>query len=345
MIIDNLSEWFTGKDTFKILPYIIAAIGALAFYFFGWLLYKKRNLETAEDIAGFKVLNPILKYLLTYLVTVFSISASFGFLTTVILSVITYFGCEMLLKKSMKVWKKSYKGYCVFAVAFIILAVAFANTSFFGFETYCPKAENVESAIVYNSYRRYYATAASPSFTDPELIKDITEIHSKVLSDEYRYGKNPRNGSHREPLSIKYKLKNGSTVSRVYWIEESKLDVMLRELYIYDEYKTSVLTFLNTMEKGVLTYSDMHLNKVDDSERKIYGDDACRELHEALCKDLLELDYDGIYYGDYVGISVTMEVYVDGDEESHPQYDRDSMDIREGFTNTINWLRENGYLE
>jgi len=56
-------------------------IAAIALFVLAWAFYKKRNLETSEDVAGFKALNPIFKYLVTFLaaISAFSLFSSFMF--------------------------------------------------------------------------------------------------------------------------------------------------------------------------------------------------------------------------------------------------------------------------
>jgi ABC-2 type transport system permease protein len=145
---------------FDFLKLGIIILISLCFYVFGWLLYKKRRMETAEDVAAFRCLNPVYKYLITFIAAL----STFGILSgaiaekplvpvifTFAVSFVAYFAVEMVLRKSLKVWG-TYKGYAAFVVVFSAMICIFAFTSFFGFETRVPKLENIEEVGIYEYY-------------------------------------------------------------------------------------------------------------------------------------------------------------------------------------------------
>ena len=80
-------------------------------------------METSEDVAPFAILNPIYKYAVTFMAALGAYAIFFQifdnnnfamFVSVAIVTVIAYFGCEMLLRKTFNVWH-SYKGFCIFA--------------------------------------------------------------------------------------------------------------------------------------------------------------------------------------------------------------------------------------
>ena len=338
MFADNIDVWFTeGMTTGEILKMLVFAGSATALYALGWLLYKKRNLENAEDVAGFKVLNPIFKYLLTFMVTLASISADWNILTTVILTAVTYFGCEMLLKKTMKVWK-SYKGLALFAALFIVFAGYIAFGSFFGFEKYVPSADTVEQALIYNSHGNYTLNSTE-YYKNPDLIADITEIHKEIVTDsKYFYRKNPGWRHNYELLRIKYQMKNGKTVSREYRIPNDAFE-FLKKLYKYEEFKGQNVLLLRLKNNGYLYYIHSEISFTDKDAQTVEHAQI-EQLHRALCDDLAALDYEQLYSGKYMNCSVSITV-----DSEFMGRQREAIDIREDFTNTLNWLRENGYME
>lgn len=338
LFTDNIDRWFvSGMAADEIIKILVSVGCAIILYAFGWLLYKKRNLENAEDIAGFKVLNPIFKYLLTSIVALASISAEWLVLTTIILTVVTYFGCEMLLKKTMKVWK-SYKGFAVFATVFIVFAGYIMNGSFFGFETYVPDAGQVQEAIIYNTYGNF-PLGGSEYYSDPGLIKDITEIHRGIVtSEKYFYKENPRWGENREALRIEYVMKNGGIVSRQYWIDKDEFKTF-QDLYKYEEFKkTNELLLVFETKPGVI-YKNAEINYFNRATEYIpHGQ--ISDVHKALCTDIKSMNYEQLHNGEYMDCSIMIEVDTGGSG-----YQTCSIDIREDFTNTLNWLKANGYIE
>ena len=100
----------------------------------GLLLYKRRHMEVATDVVSFNIVKPIFKYSAT-----FCSSALLGTIIVEILNLnqnltgyiaayltggfIGYFVCEMLLRKTFRVFK-AYKGFVVYGLILIILFTA-----------------------------------------------------------------------------------------------------------------------------------------------------------------------------------------------------------------------------
>ncbi|MBR5586610.1 MAG: hypothetical protein IKW02_01475 [Clostridia bacterium] len=337
MWFDYVNAWFsTGMPMVDVVGFIISAVCAVLFFLFGWALYKNRNLENAEDIAGFKVLNPIFKYLVTFLVTLLSCGADWNILTTVILTVVAYFGTEMLLKKSMKVWK-SYKGLAVFAVIFLACMSYIVYGGFFGFEKRVPSPEKVEQAKFFSYYEDYFDDDDT-FYQTPELVAEITELHRAIVTDD-RYYSNVDHHFSGEYIEIEYIMKDGRRISREYNVPKSFFE-KIRGFYKYEEFKEKNVGIIIGMNDAERYYTNAEINFTDKKKNCYIPPDRIKQLHRALYDDIMALDYDGIYHGKYMDCSVTISSAL-----PNIRYFEDSIDIREGFTNTINWLRENGYME
>ncbi len=125
---------------------LILTIGAVIIYILGFILYKKRNVESAGNFAAYRVMNPIFKYAICAFGTLITFSILYyadfehNFYMAVILfavSFILYFATEMVLKKNLKVFG-AYKGYLVFAGAFILLNLFMEFTGVYGYEKRVP---------------------------------------------------------------------------------------------------------------------------------------------------------------------------------------------------------------
>ena len=234
-IVMNLSySHFMDKMTpIKIAEFII--IPALI-YVASYYLYKHRKSETATDVAGFSCLQSVFKYMVTLLASLFvfaiftDLNSQIGglIITVFIISVIAYFGCEMLIKKTVNVFR-SYKGYIAFVLVFSAFVSVFAFTSFFGFEKRVPAIEDVDSVAVYN----YYHNHKEPFTDDEKIIKFALSEHAKLTREiplvaERRYDTN---------FHIRYKLKDGSELNRKYPVTNEYVCAIMNKLYENYEYK------------------------------------------------------------------------------------------------------------
>ena len=309
---------------------------SVVLYVAGYFIYKFRHVETSEDVAGFKVLNPILKYTITFIGTlaVFSIfttfiaykTALFTFLV-ILASVVLYFGSEMILKKTLKVWH-SYKGYLAFGVAFTAFILFRGLTSVFGYETYVPEIAGVEQAAIYN----YYYQEKEPFIKNEELCKYIIKVHSEFADDEYRSILN-HDAFHDTRIHIAYKMKNGKTITRRYGISFTKLDEIMKEVYKYPEYKEACLEVFRNDIRDVV---DVDINGQEIGK----SIDEMGELLECIKKDMEKLEYPDIhmYKHEDCLASISMRYLADDDAISYVH-----INITEKYTNTIKWIIDAGY--
>lgn len=329
-------------------------LAALVLFALALILYKKRNLETSEDVAGFKVLNPIFKYLITFLAAIcaFSLFSSFigmqpgvFVLILAIVSVVAYFASEMVLKKTLKVWK-SYKGFLVFAAAFVLMTCLFAFTSFFGYETRVPSPDEVKSVAVYNYYNY-----DEPYVEGDEVIENAVNVHKKLIDKAKIYTIKPYDRGYHTRIHIKYKLDNGKEIQRAYWIDEPERYEIIGGLYQFAEYRLAHEGLVSENPEDIYRinmYSNSGDNVILTDPEEIKG------LHEAISKDLMSLDYNEIYT-DYNSTHFSFEI-------SRPQnFGKDStlpytemaearieyadLSINTNFKNTNKWLHENGYTD
>ena len=336
------------------IPWYIAAAAVL--YAASWFLYKKRGMETAEDIAAFKVLNPVYKYFVTFIGTLavyaifntfFSENPVIFFAVVLVLSVVIYFACEMLLKKTFRVWG-SYKGYLCFGGAFAVIICIFAFTSFFGYETRVPAVEDIEKAAVYN----YYYRSDEPYVGNSDIIEYAVDNHSRLIEQRGIID----NDNDYTRVHFKYQLKNGKTIYRVYNVSPDTNKAIMAGLYQNDDYVTA---------NEAIFRDDKLLRVVFDEGSKIYIPDLNKaaEFVECVRKDVLALEYNQMYINhNYwnIGFEIQYEMTrepVDGPVETvASSYIHDGMvlpessyidyehfNINANYTNTINWLRNNGY--
>ncbi len=336
---DNMNRKSAETFGWGIFLWLMAL--SAVFYVLAYCLYRKRRMETAEDIAAFACLNPIYKYVLTFLTAL----GTFGLLSqqiyyhpmlpvtvTIILSFIVYFAIEMMLKKSLKVWNK-WKGYGAFLAAFAGLMCFVVFTSFFGYETRVPETQEVEKVAIYE----YYYQDEKPWLSDSEIIECAVETQKK-LTEKSRIVDFPgQKQGYFSGINIRYMLKNGQEIIRRYDVTENELFEINEELYKSETYKKRTLELFAAEGKEIYEiYIAGHSMVIDDKEK-------AQELFAALKADVLALDY-----SEYSGGSWDADVNIEYVEQGQNEYDESrfgyaNMSINSNFKNTMNWLRENGF--
>ena len=327
---------------------VIFCVIAMALYLLSGILYKKRRMETAEDVAGFNCLNIIFRYLVTFVgaISTFAILAYSIYenpvslwITVFVVSAVIYFGAEMLLKKTLRVWK-SYKGYIGFLVAFSGILCVFAFTNFFGFETNVPRSEKVESVAIYEYYRE-----RKPISKDDEIIAKAIAVHSSMLKEKEILSKR----EYKTRIHIEYSLRNGKEINRVYPIDEDTLHEIMNSLYESTEYKKMQEEIFTPMQEVYMVRIENDY-PVDDKEKM-------RELIDCIKKDVSVLSYNQINSGSRTfGIEInyipaeddTEGVYAVITSPQSPEGYRtkyEYININANYKNTIKWLRDNGYWE
>ncbi|MBQ9757579.1 MAG: ABC transporter permease [Clostridia bacterium] len=331
---------------FDFLKLAAMIVMALPFYVFGWLLYKKRRMETAEDVAAFNCLNPIYKYLITFLAALGTFAIFSGaaaekplvpIVFTVVISGVVYFAAEMILKKSFRVWKK-YKGYLVFAAAFTAMICVFAFTSFFGYETRIPETEDIESVSIYE----YYHQPQMPWISNSDIIEYTQDVHEEMIQKDQIYTVKEYRPDYTTAIHIRYQMKNGKTLVRRYPITESKICEVLEKLYKYDEYKYKVMEVFGE-EIG-------EVYRIGFNHGSVYFNDKemIEEFYSCLTEDIMSLDYTQLHDHQAWSMNVILE-YVRTDDLKKYNGERGMwstyQNINANYKKTLKWMKENGFWD
>ena len=202
-------------------------------------LYKKRKSEMAQS-ANTK--NPLYQFIILaastgggvfFGVTYHNIWGSryddivaLG-ITSCVFTLAIYLVFNAVMARNPRPTKRGMTGLGV-SLALVVVFLFFVNNGFFGFETYVPATEDIESVTINyagdyfnvseasvnkngNVYH-YTRNSTGTTFTDPDEIDMVKEIHSGVVE---HIGKDYTEIFHKS-LFFEYKLKNGQTVRRYY---------------------------------------------------------------------------------------------------------------------------------
>ena len=227
LTVETVYERMADGGMYDTGNYVLHGLGMLGAYcaaglvfaFFGLLLYRRRRMETVSDVVSIPVLKPIFKYCmcfgvgLTFAAAMYDMIFSRSFtgieeaacylVLMLAGAFIGYFVSEMLMQKTLRVFRGKWKGYIISALI-ICAFIAGADFDVTGYEKRLPALDEVESASL-----GYYDGG---ELCDEENIRAVYELQQKIIQskDINENADSPRR------ISLHYKLEDGSVFSRYY---------------------------------------------------------------------------------------------------------------------------------
>ena len=175
-----LSDFLYGRGN-----YVVLACYFLAGLLFAWgarSIYRRRHMETAGDVVSLKIMKPVFKYSVAFcssallgniIVSLMNFGRGFSvFLASYLIGgFIGYFAAEMLLKKTVRVFK-NVKGFLVFS---LVIAALLCGIHFdlFGYETYVPDPGDIEVMYVDSYIDLAAKVALKPESYNPDQHRYI----------------------------------------------------------------------------------------------------------------------------------------------------------------------------
>ena len=215
---------------------LIYTVAAVLFIVIAWLFCRARHSETAGDAIVFPWLRPVVLYvislaggmglgiLLWYLVS-YGESIYVMLLCQIVAGLIVYFGVQMLLHKSFKVFnRRGWLGAAALTAALVIVSLAIRFDAF-GAQKYVPDVNQIESAQI-NTYA-YDNIPSVRGLKDPQGLEKLTALHKAIL-EQGRPASQEIDQINSIPtseytgdqdyftFSIDYTLKDGNTIRRSY---------------------------------------------------------------------------------------------------------------------------------
>lgn len=185
------------------------------------LILKKRHMEAAGEIVAVPVLRPLFRICMsvgTAVVVACILCQEFlsrivygrglavcAFVLLALGAALGWFVAEMLIKKSLRVFRRGWKQIGIIAGLLVLLAIL-AEADVTGYERAVPSPDEVASVRL--------QTGGSRELTDPESIAAYCAFHRGLVAHK---AENERASSTRFwALPLTYTLKNGKTVQRIY---------------------------------------------------------------------------------------------------------------------------------
>lgn len=354
-----------------IAVYALAGVLLLAL---AYVLYSHRRSESAGDVVAVGWMKPVFRYgvaicsamaggLALYAVFWGSFQNSEMYdvvplaIAMLIAGTIGYYAANMLLTKSLKVFRGSLKGLA----ATMICAIVICGTMYFdlfGVETRVPSANQIEYMTFYaagNNYTLYPDEHA-------ELIEEVRAVHLAIAEDADYVRNVQKNWTHSNEeglenismyntVRLNYYLKNGTSVSRRYQIPivQSRLE----EPGTYDYALNQLVNGRNAkntrfhLNDGFVPSNGYIYLEMTGEGSVSFGNREAQQIMEAVAKDIANGTcgeyswFEGYSYAVDYALDLQIEFekpYVTASGQNSTQYDSISICVRSGMEHTVNAL-------
>ncbi len=215
----------------------------------GWLHYRKRHIEQAGEAMAHRWAR--IAFLLVFtlsctlglgmiLTMIFSLGenimqAAFPVLVFffVVASFIGWFAAEMMLKRTIKVFRKRQLLGWLCAALVTVLALCALRFDVLGVQHYVPKEEKLASATLELGTYNYNINENSVSdavieLNDPRLLHELLELHRDSLA-QFDLGATGNYG-YGTTITVHYHLSGGRTVNRTFDVQSHLIQPLLEEL-------------------------------------------------------------------------------------------------------------------
>lgn len=204
------------------------AIAGAVLLILSLLLYRRRQMETAGDVLAVKPLRPIFCYgaslcaaLLLPCVFMDALDNRLAGLpmTLVLIALMLlgaaagYYLAEMLLQKSFRVFRSRAWGILALWGVLACLTLAW-EFDLFGYERRIPAPEEIAQVLIPSDWH-------SSGNDDPEAIALYRQLHQRILENR-EHNEQRADKSNGRYIYLSYKLKDGSQLQRIYYVDSSK---------------------------------------------------------------------------------------------------------------------------
>lgn len=274
----------------------------------------------------------------------------------VLLGLVGYYAAEMLLKKSFRVFRKSWKGAVAFSAVIVLLGVgvAFDVT---GVEARVPDKDDVAS-VQFNFGGR---TAGSGEVQDSETIQKFIDFHTAVLEEKdsqlvWQRASNSggENVGQEGYLNFTYFLKNGSTISRNYFVyspDDERSPAAARLAELVTEPTVQRANLLGSLERGRITSGELsvYTPALGSWDTISFDADEAQTIYEAVVQDVNAGNFgtttlmDDETWADHVYVNGLTLYYVLEDGGEGRNHDRSqSICLSTSCVSTIAALKKTG---
>lgn len=291
---------------------VVYAVAALVLAGVSLLVYRQRHIETAGDVVSVKVVRPIFRAGVAICVGLAGgilLAALFGWANShavllagmVLCTAVGFFGAEMLLQKSFRVWTgKAWKG-CLVLMAVMAAVGLTMELDLLGIESKVPETDKVESVQVWFNGSHPDDTGYSVNliFEEPAQVEKIVNLHQAIVDDYAKTGQS-YGGDDYHNIRVDYTLDGGGKLYRQYYsapVRQNEIGIpgsvanQLDQFY-NDPAINEAIYELDTMRKGKIVEAQLDNVLLNDSNTGALSDvvmeEGLEELWLAVQKDFAE---------------------------------------------------------
>lgn len=365
-----------GDESFTMSFQIYYIILTIFILFISGFLYQKRQMEKSGDSIIFNFMVPTICYLIAYfgmsLMGYYfkSLSNSNGDTKTsdvyfyaglIAGAIISFIIGRMIVLKTPRIFnKQTIKSFGLFTLI-ASLFICSITLDLMGFENRVPDISKVHGVLStsfdYTYYGSHYSInsfkpADSQSetndfyYSDPKNIEALIGLHQDIVNKKDQIEKEQYLNVQTYPISLYYDISNPLGLQRSYNLTYKKIvhNKYLKQLYESLEFK-KFFSFnnLNCEEKTRITLSNVYFYDDNTASNLIITD--TNKISSLL--DAMEQDFQQRTYEDCLSIKhAYCNMYLDYkylDEKEKLQSSTLDLCVLLTDTNTIKWLKDNGY--
>ena len=310
-----------------------------------YLLYRRRKSESAADPAAFPWMRPVFRYGtgllgglalglgLYQLVLGWRMESETGrwvglLVSTVLMGALCYYAAEMLVRKSLRVLRRSLPGA---GLVCVLLALVCAGARF-DVSGYAARVPDV-SAVTQVQLRGSLGLSAV-NCTEPETIETVIELHREIITlrpDE----DDPENSAY---ITLSYTLTDGSTLTRAYQLNPAgELEDALETVFKTGEVREKSL--ITSRHTGSWRGGYLSLDRTGDAMQLTAAQ--AGEIYGALLRDIAQ----GHNHYDFSRLDDRHVLVVQLDLEGSDDYSLCIGELPEDCTETMQALVDVGAAE
>jgi len=311
------------------------------------VMYRRRKLECAGDFIAVRPLGPIFAVVFTLtagclfalFADLFDIDGDVLFLTVGM--IIGWFGSQMLLQRTVKVFRLKAFGALALLWAAMLLSIGLTSMDPLGITRYIPRENQIVKVEMDLGYGIYPNSSEYVEADDETEIRQLVAVHKDLVNDR------DLESSGGRTVTLEYTLRSGRKVTRRYRVYKgSDAWNKLRVIYNTPE---AILGYTDP-EKFAETVSDVYINGwalndlcelyaeklvAEKGEAVVVTSQIRRELLDAIMTDCKEGRYPGRFDEDKVYDAYSIEL----EYKNGYIYDRRYLSVSSGATNTMAWFK------
>ena len=351
---------------------VYAAVGVVLMVL-AWLMYRRRRSESAGDVVAVGWMKPVFRYgwavfsailggrlLYALFWESFQDSQYFTLLPMILCMIVGgavgYYAASMLLAKTPRVFKTTWKGMLAVALGCAALCGAM-KCDLFGVVRRVPAADSVKQVNLYAADSNYYLTPGQ----DDALIEEVRALHQAIISDK-DYALTAASAA-SEACTDREALYAYTTVRFTYTLNSGLKVERQYDLYLTRDRMAQDGTYDNLLDR-LINSPEMRQKRIRWQDAGFQMDSAwittrtgdtdlnSREVETILSAVARDAEngnwgvydwFDGRGDADHYDISVNIS-YKLTDSKTGRTYDQITITVQEGMTETVQALKDLGLI-